>query len=117
MTLGERLKSLRISMGLDQKQLAEKLNLNSSSISNWETNRRSPDLDTLCLIADFFNVTTDYLLCRTDIKNYEVNDSNYLILKIDKNKYPYGWTSEELENKLNLILKLQETLEEFNITK
>lgn len=117
LTLGENLKTLRINMGLDQKQLAHHLNINASSISNWETNRRSPDLDTLVKLADFFNVSTDYLLGRTTIKNYSLDDNKYLILKLDKDKYPFGWTAKDLEEKLSLVLKLQKLLENWDSTK
>lgn len=65
----KRLKELRIKYDLTQKELAEKLNMQNTAVSKYELNERKPDLDTLQVIADFFNTTTDYLLGRTDIKN------------------------------------------------
>lgn len=64
--LSNRLKSLRKSKRLTQKQLAEKINVTHVSISGYESGNRSPDTDTLQRLADFFEVSTDYLLGRTD---------------------------------------------------
>ena len=58
----ERLKELRRSKGLSQKQLAEILKTNNSSICDWERGRTQPDLQTLVNIAKFFEVTADYVL-------------------------------------------------------
>ena len=49
-------------MNLSQKQLAEKLNTNNSSICDWEKGRSQPDLQMLKNIALFFEVSSDYLL-------------------------------------------------------
>ena len=65
--LGTRLKILRNQKKLTQKQLAEKINVTHVSISGYESGNRSPDTDTLQRLADFFEVSTDYLLGRTDI--------------------------------------------------
>lgn len=67
--LGERLKELRKEKKLLQKELAYDLNLSQETISLYETNRREPDYTTLIKIADYFNVSVDYLLGRTDIKD------------------------------------------------
>lgn len=64
--LSNRLKSLRKSKRLTQKQLAQKINVTHVSISGYESGNRSPDTDTLQRLADFFEVSTDYLLGRTD---------------------------------------------------
>lgn len=64
--LSTRLKTLRNEKKLTQKQLAEKINVTHVSISGYESGNRSPDTDTLQRLADFFEVSTDYLLGRTD---------------------------------------------------
>lgn len=51
---------------MSQLSLAMKLNTTQISISRYETGKREPDLKTLILIADFFDVSIDYLLERTD---------------------------------------------------
>jgi len=66
--IGNRLKKLRIKHGLLQKKIAEQLNLSQQTISLYEANKREPDYITLQKIADYFNVSIDYLLGKTDIK-------------------------------------------------
>ena len=69
MSFGFRLRALREEQGLYQKDLAEKLSLTQKTISNYENNERFPDQKTLHKIADLFNVSIDFLLDRTDIRN------------------------------------------------
>lgn len=61
-----RLKLLRKQKHMSQLSLAMKLNTTQMSISRYKTGKREPDLKTLILIADFFDVSIDYLLERTD---------------------------------------------------
>lgn len=68
MTFKERLKTLRKSMHLTQGALAEVLNYGATAISNYESGRNEPSIEDLKKIALFFDVSTDYLLCVTDIK-------------------------------------------------
>ena len=64
---GGRLKELRKEKGLDQTQLASKLNLgNQATVSRWESGNFEPDIKTLIKLADFFDVTLDYLVGRSD---------------------------------------------------
>lgn len=65
----QRLKQLRESKGLTQSQLAEELSIGRASISNYELGSRTPDLDVLVKIADYFEVTTDYLAGKSNFKN------------------------------------------------
>ena len=60
----ERFKSLRKAAGLTQVQAAAKLNVTQQTIASWENGTRMPSLDIMDCIADFFGVTTDYLLGR-----------------------------------------------------
>ncbi len=64
--LGERIAKLRKNKGLSQYDLAEKLEFSRGKLANYEQGSRQPDFATLQIIADFFEVTTDYLLGRTD---------------------------------------------------
>ena len=65
----ENLKTLRKSKGLTQVQFAEIFNISSGTIAMWETNKRVPDTSMLIKIAEFFNVTVDYLLGKTVNEN------------------------------------------------
>ena len=62
MRLGDILKELLDLHGMTQRQLAEALALSSSALGNYVQGTREPDYNTLIRIADFFQVTTDYLL-------------------------------------------------------
>lgn len=63
--MSNRISELRQKNRLTQKELADKLNINYSVLSRIETGERSVRDDELLAIADFFNVTTDYLLGRS----------------------------------------------------
>lgn len=60
----EQLQQLRKSRGLTQDDLAEILGISLSSYQKYERDAISPSYETLCKIADFYHVTTDYLLGR-----------------------------------------------------
>ena len=57
-----RLKELRKLNGLYQKDLASLLNLSEAAISQYESGRREPDIQTLCLLVDYFKITVDELI-------------------------------------------------------
>ncbi|WP_059102524.1 helix-turn-helix domain-containing protein [Shouchella shacheensis] len=59
-----RLKECRIQRGLTMKELGEALNMSPSTISGYETGNRMPDLSSLKQLADYFHVSTDYLIGR-----------------------------------------------------
>lgn len=61
-----RLAELRSARGLTQQQLADLTGLTRGRLNNYEQGTREPDLVTLQSLADFFQVTTDFLLGRTD---------------------------------------------------
>lgn len=64
--MNTRLRALRIENGLTQKQLADNLNISDKNIWTYEKGIATPPYDILSAYADFFGVTTDYLIGRTD---------------------------------------------------
>lgn len=58
----ERLKELRLEQKLTQKQVAAALNLNSVTYLHYEKGQREPPLEYIIMFADYFGVSTDYLL-------------------------------------------------------
>ncbi len=60
-TFGERLKELRVEKNIGQVELAKNLNLSKGIISLWENNLREPKLSNLIILAQYFNVTIDFL--------------------------------------------------------
>ena len=61
-----RLKELRKSRKISQVKLAMDLNMNQNTISRYETGEREPGVTELILLADYFDVSIDYLVGRTD---------------------------------------------------
>ena len=66
MVVYKRLKEVRKSRGISQVKMAMDLFLSPNSISRYETGEREPDFATLIKIANYFDVSIDYLLERTD---------------------------------------------------
>ena len=66
-----RLKEIRKNKGISQLKLAMDLNTNQNTISRYETGEREPGITELIKIADYFNVSIDYLLERTDNPNVQ----------------------------------------------
>ena len=70
-----RLKDLRKEKGISQLKLAMDLHMNQNSVSRYETEQREADYRTLILFADYFHVSIDYLLGRTERKEM-LSDEN-----------------------------------------
>jgi len=85
---GKRLSALRKQKGLSQYELADRLGYSRGQIANYEQGKREPDYETLRKIADFFDVTTDYLLGRTDIRT--LNEEDDSLAEINKLIKEYG---------------------------
>lgn len=105
-TFGKRLKELRLSKGLTQHELGKLLNVTNVGVAKWESDDRFPDKEVLTKIADYFNTTTDYLLCRTDNPNSRVYEGTVegskIEIEVDK-AYPYELTPEEVSNLINQL--------------
>lgn len=65
----ERLKELRDSFNLSQKDLAKILSVSQQTIGSWEVGRTEPSNQNLEQISQYFNVSIDYLLGKSDIQN------------------------------------------------
>lgn len=63
---GIRLKELRQMKKLKQTELAEILNVTYRAVQNYEAGNREPNIDKLIFLADYFNVSLDYLVGRSD---------------------------------------------------
>ena len=62
MTLGEKIQKLRKQKGFSQEALAEKVTVTRQTISKWELNQSTPDLDFIAQLSNIFNVSSDYLI-------------------------------------------------------
>jgi transcriptional regulator with XRE-family HTH domain len=62
----KRLKALRLEKKLTLEQLGLLFDVTKQTTSRWETGDRIPSIEILCILADYFNVSLDYLTGRTD---------------------------------------------------
>ena len=86
-TLGNKIKNLREKNNLSQKELAKILNIANSTLSQYESDVRVPSDDIKILIADYFNVSLDYLLGRPNKYNASKEKSKVSELEED---FPEG---------------------------
>lgn len=111
---GKRLKELRSEKNLTQEGLAKIFDLSDRTIGMYEQERREPDIETLNRLAGFFNVTVDYLLGRTDSRNFFTAeytvDGHKVEVTADKNSFPGGFTEEHAIEYLE-VFKAMKTLD------
>lgn len=109
MSFGERLRELRISENLTQEQLAKKVKLSKANISKYEADLVEPNIDTLKLLSIIFNVSTDYLLEKTNIKR--VGSSNKLT-NIQADYYNREEFKDLTQDEVDTLAVLAKTLKE-----
>lgn len=79
MTKGQRIAELRKQKNISQSELSKAVHVSPSTIGMWETDQRAIKDNDLISLAEFFNVTTDYLLGNSDSKLAKPNDNATLI--------------------------------------
>ncbi len=62
--IGNRIRKFRTESGLKQKEMADKIGVDRTSLSSYENNKRVPDIFILCRIADVFGISLDNLIGR-----------------------------------------------------
>lgn len=72
--LNQRIRELRIAKNISQVELAKALGVTKQSVSNWENDNIQPSIDMLIKMAQYFGVTTDYLLALDNRHFLEVSD-------------------------------------------
>lgn len=113
-----RLRELRRARGWSQQQVADLLGLNKMSISLYESGKRTPSFEVLDNIAETFNVSYDYLLCKASINTgYPGREHSRFMLDPDAarrmNAYgvalikAYNAASEDTQAAVNAILHLE----------
>ena len=112
MFIGERLKGLRLEKNMTQIDLAKEFNTTHSTINRYEKGIHQPDTETLNKFADFFSVSTDYLLGRTDIKNNAERISE--AIKDDKELFDF-WSILKDRPDLQLLFKQTKDLADKDI--
>lgn len=71
--MNNRIKELRLEYGISQKELASLVGVSSATISMWESGKRNPKDFYLQKMSEIFKVSIDYILLKTNIKNFDIN--------------------------------------------
>lgn len=109
--LTDKLKELRMSYGLKQSELAEKLSISTSRYGQYERGDRTPDYKMLIKIADIYSVSLDYLLDRNTKQSEE---DNALVKKI---KFADDEIKSHVEQFLNFLLQQKQEDDKKKIAK
>ena len=72
-SLNENIKKLRINFGLNQVEFAKEIGVSKQCVSNWENDNVLPSIEMLIKIADYFKVSTDFLLGITPLNTINVD--------------------------------------------
>lgn len=108
---GKRLRELRKEKKMTMKELGNRLSLAESTISGYENETRKPDMEILNKIADLFNVSVDYLMCRTDSRLSNELEDEEQFRKWAKDSSTGAFFSEILESEEAEIEELREIWE------
>ena len=98
-SIGYRIKSLRENSGLTAKELAEKLNINPSTLSKLENDKKSIDADEVRGLVNIFSVTADYILGienKEDIVMYMKRDKNLSEADVSEIELIFGGWMKQL---------------------
>lgn len=104
----DRLVLLRKELGLTQEEFAEKIGYTRTAVSAWEIGRNEPSNSDTLKIADFFGVTTDYLLGKTDVRNYDKDEQEF---RFAYHKETEGLTDEEISDALRFYKEMKKRVE------
>ena len=99
MTIGDRIKQLRMENNLTQNQFAALFGLYDSTISQYENGKRVPEYDIIIKIANKFNVSIDWLLGRVENKELVLMDKNSLPDQLKQIGVEYIMLAKEMEDK------------------
>ena len=91
MSFAERLQELREDKGISRKDLAASLNITVSALGMYEQGRREPNMEMLIRLADYFNVSLDFLVGRSFNEDETRKIIDALHLKNEIDKLPQGY--------------------------
>lgn len=117
MTYGEKLRLLRIKSGLNQTELANKLGISQQTYNRYELEKREPDFEIIKVFANFFNVSVDYILCKTNDENISIIEKEVLPIELRNLGIDYietikeakesGLTASEISELIKLAKKIK----------
>ena len=94
MTFGAKLQQIRKAAGLSQEQLADMIDMSRQSVSKWETDQATPDIEKLSLLCEIFSVSADELLGNTTSARRESEDAKLekcIRMNVNKRYFTVGW--------------------------
>lgn len=105
--LAKRLKLLREEKGFLQKFVADKIGVRSNTLSGYENGTRTPDPSIIAKLAELYNVSTDYLLGRTDARELTIEEKLDKALQLRDGENIYFYDMEGLSDDDIEMLKKQ----------
>lgn len=102
MTIGDKIRELRLESGLLQKELASKINIAPNTLSQFESGKANPSYEVLIAFADIFACSTDYLLGRSDDFGNITVLENEPTLSSDEKKLLDDYRALNTKNKIHV---------------
>lgn len=99
-----RLRFLRNEKGESLEKIATYLNVTIQTVSNYENEKRDMTPNTIIKLSEYFNVSTDYLLGKTNIRNYDKDEQEF---KFAYHKEMEGLTDEEIADALRFYKEMK----------
>ena len=103
-----RIKQLREENKWTQLELSQKMNCAMSSIAMYEKEERKPSMEVLIKLSEIFNCSIDYLLGKTDIRNYNKDEQEF---RFAYHKDMEGLTDEEISDALRFYKEMKKRVE------
>ena len=99
-----RLRALRLEKNESLEKIAKYLNVTIQTISNYETGKRDMTTDTIIKLANYYDVSTDYLLGKSNISNYDKDEQEF---RFAYHKEMEGLTDEEIADALRFYKEMK----------
>lgn len=104
MDFSKRLKILRNEKDISQEELARLLNISRTSVTNYELGRNEASAQVLNKLSEIFNCSIDYLLGKSDIRNYDKDEQEF---RFAYHKEMEGLTDEEIADALRFYKEMK----------
>ena len=104
MSFGNNLKKIRQECNLTQEELAKRINTSRSNIANYENDKNMPSIDMLNKLSEVLNCSMDYLLGKTDIRNYDKDEQEF---RFAYHKEMEGLSEQEIADALRFYKEMK----------
>ena len=104
-----RIKFLREELNMTQQELANKINGAKSTVAMYEKEDRKPSMEVLLKLSEIFGCSIDYLLCKTNIRNYDRDEQEF---RYAYHKEIEGMSEEEILDALRFYKEMKKKIED-----